>query len=78
MKLILHPDYGLYERSGVPICDSLMVAETFGKRHSDVLRDIDRSVESILKIGERKFAESNFIKDSYRNSQNKKQPKYLL
>ena len=30
-KLILNPEYGLYEKNGQPFCDSLQVAETFKK-----------------------------------------------
>ena len=40
-KLILHPDFQLYERKDKPFCSSLQVAETFEKRHDHVLRDIE-------------------------------------
>ena len=40
MALVLHPEFQLYERKDMPFCSSLQVAEEFGKRHSDVLRDI--------------------------------------
>ena len=40
-KLILNPEYHLYEKEGKPFCDSLMVAETFGKEHKNVTRDIE-------------------------------------
>ncbi len=35
------------------VCDSLDVAEHFGKRHDRVLRSIDSLMESLLKNGER-------------------------
>jgi phage regulator Rha-like protein len=34
-KLILNPEYGLYERQGKPFCSSRQVAETFGKEHHE-------------------------------------------
>jgi len=30
MKLILNPEFNLYEKDGKAFCDSLQVAETFG------------------------------------------------
>jgi Rha family phage regulatory protein len=70
MKLILNPEYGLYEKGGRAFCDSLQVAETFGKRHDNVLRDIEQIIQSKfeeteefspLKIEETEnFSPSNF------------------
>jgi len=40
MSLMLNPNYGLYERKGQSFCSSRQVAETFGKEHRNVLRDI--------------------------------------
>jgi Rha family phage regulatory protein len=39
--MALHPEYQLYERKSRPYCSSLQVAESFGKRHDNVLRDIE-------------------------------------
>jgi len=78
MKLLLNPEYGLYEKSGIVFCDSLQIAESFEKRHADVLRDINKHIESANRIGERKFALSNFLQDTYKTAQDKKQPKFLL
>ena len=73
-NLIAHPDYQLYERRGEPFCSSLQVAETFGKRHDDVLKRIRLTREDCsAEFGLRNFAES-----SYRNEQNKLQPMFLL
>jgi Rha family phage regulatory protein len=41
-KLILNPEYRLYERNGKAFCSSRQVAEEFGKRHADVLRAIEK------------------------------------
>jgi Rha family phage regulatory protein len=78
LKLTLNPEYQLYERGGTIFCDSLQIAETFEKRHADVLRDVDKNIAVLEKIGERKFAFTSFIQDTYRDTQNKKQPRYLM
>lgn len=54
------------------VVSSLDVAETFGKRHDDVLKSI-RNLECSEEFRLRNFAES-----SYTNSQNKKQPMYYI
>lgn len=54
------------------VVSSLDVAETFGKRHDDVLKSI-RNLECSEEFRLRNFAES-----SYMNSQNKKQPMYYI
>lgn len=56
----------------VTVVTSLDVAETFGKRHDHVLRDIKE-----LECSE-EFHLSNFGESSYINIQNKKQPMYLM
>lgn len=56
----------------VTVVTSLDVAETFGKRHDHVLRDIKE-----LECSE-EFRLSNFGESSYINIQNKKQPMYLM
>lgn len=56
----------------VVTCTSLDVAETFGKEHARVLRDIrDLECSQGFRVG-------NFAESSYLNSQNKKQPMYLI
>jgi Rha family phage regulatory protein len=72
MKLILNPEYGLYEKEGKAYCDSLQVAETFEKLHGHVLRDIEK-----LDCSDG-FRQSNFGLSSYKNEQGKKQPMYLM
>lgn len=54
------------------VTDSLTIAESFEKSHFHVLRD----VESLECSNE--FRESNFGLSSYRSSQNKEFPKYLI
>ena len=56
----------------VTVVSSLDIAETFEKRHDDVLKSI-RSLECSEEFRLRNFAES-----SYTNSQNKKQPMYYV
>lgn len=74
-KLILHPDYLLYERKDKPLCTSLQVAETFEKEHRNILRDI----EKIFKTkGTEDFSQLNFERTYYLDNQNKKRPMYLI
>lgn len=61
--------FGREERA---ICTSLDVAETFGKGHNHVLRDIQE-----LGCSD-EFRLSNFGPSSYINTQNKKQPMFLM
>ena len=71
MKLTLNPEYQLYERNSKPFCDSLQVAETFGKRHDDVLKSI-RNLDCSKEFSLRNFEESNY------KSRGKNYPKYLI
>ena len=74
-KLILHPEFKLYERKDKPLCSSLQVAETFEKEHRNILRDI----EKIFKTkGTEDFSQLNFERTYYLDSQNKKRPMYLM
>ena len=55
---------------------SIEVAEMVGKEHKELLRDIRRYGEQ---LGQSKIAQSDFFEEStYRNSQNKEQPCYLV
>jgi len=54
---------------------SLEVAEMVERNHKEVLRDI-RNI--INQLGERKIAQSYFIGSTYKNSQNKELPCFLL
>ncbi|MET3700024.1 Rha family phage regulatory protein [Bacillus oleivorans] len=54
------------------VTDSLNISEVFGKRHSDVLRDV-RDLGCSEDFRQRNFAESSYI-----NSQNKEMPMYYM
>jgi Rha family phage regulatory protein len=56
----------------VTVVSSSDVAETFEKRHADVLRDIEKMECSD------EFRERNFALSSYRSLQNKELPMYLM
>jgi len=40
-KLMLNPEFNLYERNGKVFCSSRQVAEEFKKEHKNILRDIE-------------------------------------
>jgi len=75
---IVNDFYGVTERKGIPVVSSRKVAEVFEKQHGHVIRDIEKVLIELLRGGLSNFGESNFIKSSYKNSQNKRQPEYLL
>lgn len=62
----------VYLEKNRPVTDSLTVAETFGKEHRHVLRDI-RELEC-----SEEFTQSNFGLSDYTDSTGRKLPKYLI
>ena len=54
---------------------SLVVAEKFDKQHKNVLRDIEKIIES---CPDKEFRRLNFELSSYQNQQNKTQPMYNI
>jgi len=71
-KIVLNPEYGLYERDGKAFCDSLQIAETFEKRHDNVLADV-RNLDC-----SRKFNLLNFQEIKHKDERGRQQPKYLM
>jgi len=70
-KLMLNPEFNLYERNGKAFCSSRQVADEFKKRHDNVLQDIrelDCSNEFFL---------LNFQEKTYK-SKRAAQPEYLM
>ncbi len=72
MKPILNTQYNLYRKDSEAFCDSLQVAETFGKKHKNVIRDIENLDCS------KGFAELNFERSNYKDSSGKRNPKYFM
>lgn len=62
----------VFIENGQAVTDSLTVAEVFGKRHADVLRDI-KHMECSENFRQRNFAQSTYV-----NSQKKEMPKYSM
>jgi Rha family phage regulatory protein len=59
--------------------DSREVAEMMGKRHDNLVRDIQKYAQTLEKTGELKIEVSDFFKEStYLSEQNKTLPCYLL
>lgn len=78
MKLLLNPEFNLYEKNGQVFCDSLQIAETFQKRHDNVIATIENQFKNATDLGVLNFKEANFIKTTYKDSQKKNRPMYLL
>ena len=75
--LTLNPNYALYRKDDKAFCDSLQVAETFGRKHFHILRTIQQLNQSTSGLSE-EFIKANFTKTSYIDSKGRRQKKYLL
>lgn len=77
-ELIPKDKYGVFaDTKDTARVDSLYVAQFFEKEHKNVLRDIARITDPTSGLSE-EFARLNFESSSYTNSQNKKQPCYMM
>ncbi len=66
----------IINQNGKQVIDSREVAEMVGKPHNDLMKSIRTYCEY---LGQGNFSQSNFfIESTYKNSQNKTQPCYLL
>ena len=63
--------------NGVNVTDSKEVADMIGKRHDNLLRDIQGYIK-VLEESSKLRSQDFFIESTYKNSQNKIQPCYLL
>lgn len=77
-NLVIPTDiYGVTEKRGKPIVSSRYVSNVFHKRHDHVLRDIENIIIDLPKIGEPNW-EINFQESTYKDSQNRKYPEYIM
>lgn len=72
MKLILNQSYDLYRKDDKAFCDSLQVAETFGKKHYNVMRDIENLHCSA------EFNALNFECIKHKDNKGRTQRKYIM
>jgi Rha family phage regulatory protein len=77
-NIISQDQFGITEKNGIPVVSSKYVSENFSKNHQHVLRDIEKALIHFNEIDQSRFGQINFIKSSYKDSQNRKQPEYLL
>ena len=61
-------------QKGNPVTNSLLVAEKFEKDHKNVMQ----SITNLLRTAENSAVRNMFFETTYYNSQNKKQPKYVM
>ena len=67
------------ERDGVPVTTSRAVADHFGKRHDNVLRDIETTIAQLNHTEEGKaFNALNFEAGNYLDAKGESRPMYLL
>lgn len=67
------PEIYIKERNGIPMTNSLDVAEKFGKRHDNVLTSIRRIIADAKGKGLLHFQESSYLNDN-----NKRQPMFYM
>jgi len=71
-------ELGLFEKKNKILVSSRVVAERFGKRHDNVIRDIKGIIRGLLKIEETPLS-AYFTESSYTNEQNNQEYfEYLL
>lgn len=71
-NLIPVDEQSVFERKGRPVTNSVKVAQYFGKRHNNVMRDIRESECSD------DFRALNFEQSSYVDEQGKRQPMFNM
>lgn len=77
MKPILNTQYKLYRKDSKVFCDSLQVAETFGRQHKHILDTIANLNQPTSGLSE-EFKKENFLKSSYVDTKGRRYKKYLL
>ena len=70
----------VYLKNNEAVCDSLQVAEKFGKRHDKLVSEIERMYSDLIGIGcAQNGGDPMFIKSSYIHPQNKQiYPMYIM
>lgn len=76
MKPVLNPRYGLFESKGAVFCSSRQVAETFGKRHDNILQSVREAIQETANFAP-DFSGTNFIEVKYKE-RNRFYPEFLL
>ena len=72
----------VFIQNDIPVTTSLLVAEVFGKRHADVIRNVEnaqKTIETTLQSNERKIASVDFFRKSeYKDSKGEMRIMYYL
>ena len=76
-KLMLHPEFNLYERKGTAFCSSRQVADEFERQHGHIIRLIDDLTQSTSGVS-KEFIALNFQENKYKDSSGKKNREFLL
>jgi len=74
-KLLLNPEYELYERNSKAFCSTIQVAEKFGKRHDHVVRDIE---SKIIGTAPQNFTAPNFGETKIKDRSGRMNKCYIL
>jgi len=76
-KLMLNPEFNLYERNGQAFCSSRQLAEEFGRLHKHVLDTITNLTKPTSGLSE-EFRRKNFSESFYKDDSGKRNREFLL
>lgn len=76
-NLIINNQFGVTEKNGIPVVSSRYVAETFGREHFHVIRNIESLTDTTSGLSE-SFRLLNFKESYYKDSTGRKLKEYLL
>lgn len=68
----------VFIENGQAVTDSLTVSEVFGKRHDNVIADIENQIEKLIAAKEQEFSLLNFQESTYTNERGRQYPKINL
>ncbi|NYV64618.1 phage antirepressor KilAC domain-containing protein [Bacillus sp. Gen3] len=68
----------VFIENGQAVTDSLTVSEVFGKKHKNVLADIENQIEKLIEAEEDEFSRLNFQPSTYENERGREYRKYNL
>ena len=76
-KLMLNPEFNLYELNGQAFCSSRQLAEEFGRLHKHVLDTITNLTQPTSGLS-KEFRKKNFSESFYRDDSGKRNREFLL
>lgn len=76
-KLMLNPEFNLYEKNGMAFCSSRQIADEFSRQHKHVLETITNLTQPTSGLS-KEFILLNFKESVYRDDSGKKNREFLM